>query len=111
MTDAETGLSMPLKDHINQSIRNILFTRIGTRIMREDYGSVLPDLIDMPLIPPVILACHQAVVSALAAWEPRIKIEAVRFDVEAAREGRLKIWLEAVILSAGVKETFEITGV
>lgn len=108
MTNAETGQEMPLKAHIAQSIRNILFTRIGSRVMREDYGSVLPDLIDMPLIPPVVLACQQAVVSAIAAWEPRVRIEAVRFDADAAGQGRLKIWLETVIVSTGVKETFDI---
>lgn len=111
MTNAETGQGMSLKEHIAQSIKNILFTRIGSRIMREDYGSILPYLIDMPLIPPVVLACQQAVVSALAAWEPRVKIEAVRFDAESAAEGRLKIWLETVIVSIGVKETFEIADI
>ncbi|MRN37204.1 phage baseplate protein [Neisseria sp. N95_16] len=111
MTNAETGREISLKAHIAQSINNILFTRIGSRIMREDYGSILPDLIDMPLIPPVVLALQQAIVSAIAAWEPRVKIESVRFDAEAAAQGRLKIWLETVILSSGVKETFEITDV
>jgi len=40
MTNAETGQGMPLKEHIAQSIKNILFTRIGSRIMREDGGAV-----------------------------------------------------------------------
>lgn len=108
MTNAETGREMGLKAHIAQSIKNILATRIGTRIMRESYGSVLPDLIDMPLTPPVMLACYQAVVAALAAWEPRIKVMAVRFDAAAAAEGRLKINLEAVIVSTGLPEIFEL---
>ena len=29
MTNAETGQGMPLKDHIAQSIKNILFTRMA----------------------------------------------------------------------------------
>lgn len=52
MTDAENGRGQDTPAHIAQSIRNILFTRIGTRLMREEYGSFIPDLIDMPAGPP-----------------------------------------------------------
>ena len=45
MTNSETGRQIGLYDHIRQSIKNILFTRIGTRLMREEYGSLLPRII------------------------------------------------------------------
>ena len=32
--------------HLNQSIADILTTPIGTRVMRPDYGSNIPRLID-----------------------------------------------------------------
>ena len=38
----------------------------------------------------------------------KVRREAVRFDAESAAGGRLKIWLETVIVSSGVKETFEM---
>ena len=46
--------------------------------MREDYGSLLPELIDMPMTPAVIAVSHQAIVTAIATWEPRIKISQIQ---------------------------------
>lgn len=105
MTNAENGRVMPLRAHIAQSIRNILFTRIGTRVQREEYGSLLPDLVDMPMNEVVLMFCRAAVVDALARWEPRIAVKSV--DIEAhPSEGRLKIALTVDL--AGNRENFEV---
>ncbi|NBO96416.1 MAG: phage baseplate protein, partial [Betaproteobacteria bacterium] len=37
--NAQTGQPLAGIDHLRQSIRDILTTRIGTRVMRRDYGS------------------------------------------------------------------------
>ena len=39
MMSEATGRLLPLTDHVRQSIRNILFTAVGTRVQREEYGS------------------------------------------------------------------------
>ena len=44
-----TGKAMAGVDHIAQSIGDILTTPLGSRVMRRDYGSLLPQLIDAPL--------------------------------------------------------------
>ena len=49
--DGTTGAKLAGIDHLRQSIRDILTTRIGTRVMRRDYGSDLPGLIDRPMSP------------------------------------------------------------
>ena len=46
--NAHTGQALSGIDHLRQSIRDILTTRIGTRVMRRDYGSRLPTLVDTP---------------------------------------------------------------
>lgn len=74
MMNAQTGCMMPLADHVHQSIRNILFTRMGTRVQREEYGSLLPILLDAPLNEITLLRCNAAVVMAIAKWEPRYTI-------------------------------------
>ena len=49
MMSRNTGLSLSSEaDQIRQSIQDILTTPIGTRIMRREYGSLLPQLIDSP---------------------------------------------------------------
>lgn len=81
MMNAKTGRMMSLADHVQQSIHNILFTRIGTRLQRENYGSLLPELIDAPLNEATLLRCNAAVMIAIAQWEPRYTIESAQTQV------------------------------
>ena len=69
--------------HIRQSVRDILTTPIGSRAMRRDYGSLIPELIDQPANPATRLRLMSASVSALVKWEPRIRIASVRLAVDA----------------------------
>ena len=43
-----TGRAVEGLAHLSQSIADILTTPIGTRVMRRDYGSELPFLLDQP---------------------------------------------------------------
>ena len=43
-----TGKPLSDEDHLRQSIRDILSTRIGTRVMLRDYGSNIPRMVDLP---------------------------------------------------------------
>jgi hypothetical protein len=43
-----TGLGISDTEHISQSMRDILLTPVGSRVMRREYGSLLSALIDMP---------------------------------------------------------------
>ena len=64
--------------HVEQSIGKILTTPIGTRVMRRDFGSEIPALIDMPMTERVILAVFAATVNALDRWEPRYRLTHVQ---------------------------------
>jgi len=44
----ETGGTLTDLDHIRQSVRDILLTPVGTRVMRRQYGSLLSALLDQP---------------------------------------------------------------
>ncbi|MBU2714490.1 GPW/gp25 family protein, partial [Zooshikella harenae] len=72
--DNQTGQTLSGIDHLKQSITDILTTRIGTRVMRRDYGSRLPDLIDEPLNGALRLELIAATAEALTRWEPRFKL-------------------------------------
>ena len=75
----ETGAAISELDHIRQSIPDILTTRIGTRIMRREYGSLIPELVDHPFNDATRLRVYAAVVMALMRWEPRISLSSVQF--------------------------------
>ncbi|MDD0986603.1 GPW/gp25 family protein [Pseudomonas shahriarae] len=75
----ETGGAISDLDHITQSIADILTTRIGTRVMRREYGSLLPELVDHPFNDATRLRVYAATVMALMRWEPRISLNRVQF--------------------------------
>ena len=76
----QTGGALGGIDHLKQSIRDILTTPIGTRVMRRDYGSRLFELIDAPLNGTTIIDIVAATAEALDKWEPRIKLERVELN-------------------------------
>lgn len=75
----ETGGAIDTLDHISQSITDILTTRIGTRVMRREYGSLLPELVDQPFNDVTRLRVYASTVMALMRWEPRISLSRVQF--------------------------------
>lgn len=87
-----TGQALGGLDHLKQSIRDILLTPIGTRVMRRDYGSRLFELIDAPMNGQTIIDIIAATAEALDRWEPRIKVERVVLN-EGASSGRIELTL------------------
>ena len=94
-------------DHLRQSIRDILITPIGSRVMRRDYGSGLFELVDAPLSSDTRLAIIAATATALINWEPRIDVEEV--SVTSVAPGRIEIDLRGRYLPGG--EDIEIDGI
>ena len=70
--DASTGKQLSGMAHLRQSVRDILTTPIGTRVMRRDYGSRLYQLVDAPMNDATRLDMMAATYEALETWEPRL---------------------------------------
>lgn len=81
-----TGLSISDTEHVSQSMRDILLTPVGSRVMRREYGSLLSALIDMPQNPALRLQIMVACYSAIQKWEPRIRLTAISFETGDAGE-------------------------
>lgn len=75
---AATGRALGGLDHLRQSIADILTTPIGSRVMRRDYGSLLPELIDQPANPSTVVRLYGATATALMRWEPRLLLSRVQ---------------------------------
>jgi len=97
--NATTGQALCGLDHLRQSIKDILTTRIGTRVMRRDYGSRLPDLVDNPMTPRLAMELYAATADALDRWEPRLKLTHVK--IASAAPGRVVLDLEGIYLPDG----------
>lgn len=91
--DAENGKALSGISHLQQSIRDILTTRVGTRVMRREYGSDLPNLVDNPLNDATKLDLFAEVAIALQKWEPRVVVDRV-FVESVSDAGRIVIGLE-----------------
>lgn len=76
-TNAATGQRLSGIEHLRQSIRDILTTPVGSRVMRREYGSRLFELVDSPMNQGTLLAIYAATAEALARWEPRFRLREV----------------------------------
>ncbi len=103
-----TGQPLDGVDHIRQSIADILTTPIGSRVMRRDYGSLLPELIDQPLNGATALRAYSATVVALMRWEPRIRVKQITRTVSTTRPGRLDLSITARRTDTGDDVTLDV---
>ncbi|RFA31332.1 baseplate assembly protein [Alkalilimnicola ehrlichii] len=102
--NAHTGHAIDGIDHIRQSVTDILTTPIGSRVMRRDYGSLLPELIDQPLNDVTLMLAYSAVVTALIRWEPRIRVERIVRLVNSARPSSVVLEADIVRLDTSTPE-------
>lgn len=91
--DARTGRVLEGEAHLRQSIADILTTPIGSRVMRRDYGSLLPELIDQPFNGATRTKLYGATATALMRWEPRLRLTRVGIE-PGAQPGEFVVQIE-----------------
>jgi uncharacterized protein len=64
-------------EEVDASIRMILSTVPGERVMRPDFGCAMWEMLFAPLTSMTLGLIEQAVREALERWEPRIELESV----------------------------------
>lgn len=72
-----TGQLLAPDEHLRQSIYDILTTPIGSRLIRREYGSLLPFLIDDAVNPATKLKIMSAIATSIIKYEPRVKVSQV----------------------------------
>ena len=86
-----TALEIEGDAHLAQSISVILSTPIGSRVLRRDFGSNLPRLIDAPINGETVVDLYLATAEALEKWEPRFQL--TRVQIADARSGHVELVL------------------
>lgn len=69
---------------LDSSVRMVLLTAPGERVMRPEFGCRIHELVFEPVTPNTLGLMNHSVREALARWEPRITVEVV--DVVADRD-------------------------
>jgi len=101
MMSARTGRALSRLAHIRQSLADILTTPIGSRVMRRNYGSEVPELIDQPLHGATVLRIYAATAHAVLLWEPRISLTGVQ--LERGQDGSATLLLDGVTSEQAVQ--------
>lgn len=102
-----TGTRLTFDAHLAQSIADILGTPKGTRVMRRDYGSDIPALIDAPINSETVVDLYQAVAESVGQWEPRLTL--TRVQVLDATPGHLTLALDGEVTGRATSLTVEVT--
>ncbi|AXI83131.1 phage baseplate protein [Xylella taiwanensis] len=97
--NSHTGKPLDGIEHLRQSVQDILSTPLGSRVMRRDDGSRLPELLDAPITRALQMHLYAATAHALAAHEPRLTLQRVTARVTAS--GAVVLDLSARYLPAG----------
>ena len=95
---ASNGRSLGGMAHLGQSIGDILMTPLGSRVMRRDYGCLLPLLLDQPDNPATQIRITSAVAGALMRWEPRVRLMRLGLARDAERPGHAELQLRGQIV-------------
>jgi phage baseplate assembly protein W len=92
---ALTGAALDGVQHLAQSISCILTTPVGSRVMRRDFGSLLPQLVDQPFNAATRIRLFAATASALMRWEPRLRLTRVAI-AQGDSPGAVTVTIEGV---------------
>lgn len=94
-TSRTTGQAIGDEARLAQSIGDILSTPKGSRVMRRDYGSDLPLLIDQPMNGETVVDVFMATAEAIDRWEPEYQL--TRVEIVTASAGRMELRLSGDI--------------
>ena len=97
--DRNTGGIITGWDHTEQSIQDIFTTSFGERVLREEYGSIIPGLLGKNLTTREILPFFHALASTINRdapfGEPRYRVTNINI-LEVNRGGGLRFFIEGI---------------
>ncbi|PZR37184.1 GPW/gp25 family protein [Caulobacter segnis] len=91
--DRDTGQPISGPAYLRQRIANVLTTAIGSSVMRRDYGSEIPAMIDMVVNPANVLLLYGAIAGALQRWVGDFKLTRVEL-LRGQQPGQFVLALE-----------------
>jgi phage baseplate assembly protein W len=78
-------------DDLDRSIRIVLLTAPGERVMRPKFGCRIWDLLFEPITPNLLGLIAEAVREAIGQWEPRVDVESVDPIVDTNDDALVRI--------------------
>jgi phage baseplate assembly protein W len=91
----QTGVRMVTEDEdIRESLRILLSTRPGERVMQPGYGCGLHTMVFETVNESTVTEIRDLVERAILFYEPRINLEGIEVEMENVYDGRLDIRID-----------------
>ncbi len=78
-------------ENVEQSLRILLLTQLGERVMRPDFGTAAPRLVFAPGSLQFLSLLETTVREAVRDFEPRVDLERVRAEADPEDETRVTV--------------------
>lgn len=104
--DRITGKMLDGWAHVEQSLKVLITTALGSRVERRDIGSRLPRLVDSPISALTLVEFYAATAGVIDKWEPRFRL--VRVTMGQPENGHLSINAEGIYFPRGHLGDFSI---
>lgn len=103
----ETGSLGYVDDDVNveQSLRILLLTDLGERVMRSDFGCRAPRLVFAPGSVQSLGLLETTIREAVRDWEPRVDIEDVRAEVDLDDETRVTVNISYLVRRSNTRNS------
>ncbi len=77
--------------NVEQSLRILLLTRLGERVMRPSFGSEAPRLVFAPGSERYMRLLETSIREAVRDWEPRVELDDVRAEADPSDASRITV--------------------
>jgi phage baseplate assembly protein W len=94
-------------DHVRDMLEQLLFTNVGERVNRPDFGSGIQQLIFGPTSPELAAALQYTLKAAIQRWMSDI-IELQALEV-VSQESTLSISIQYLVRSTNEQQTAQLT--
>ncbi|SRR6266545_421735 len=107
-TDGRVALSAG-PENIRQDIRVILLTEPGDRLMLPEFGAGLGRFLFQPNTVATHRLIEERVSRALTLWEPRIRLESVTVDADAADVQSAAVTIRYSLIATGASDRIDLS--
>jgi phage baseplate assembly protein W len=97
-----------LEESIRQSIRIILLTRPGERLMRPRFGAGLETFLHEPNTLDTHRRIHDRISAGIRRWEPRVVADRIEVREDGERPDTVRIEIVYRIIRTGQRETMAL---
>jgi Bacteriophage baseplate protein W len=92
-------------DNVEHSLRVLLMTRVGERVMRGGFGSRLGEMVFRPGSAQNLREIEREIDAAIRRWEPRVEVLEVRAEADEDDAAHVTVGLSYRVRSTNTRDS------